>query len=445
MKRIYEAPAYDRQFPDSYWRASANQLVPFPALEGHEKADVVIIGAGFTGLNAALELVESHCADVVVLDRSQPGWGASGRNGGFACMGGARLSDLSIAKRYGRADAREWVQAQRGAIDMVAGNLERYGIDADRHSQGEICLAHGPRAWAAMKQEVAAANDALGETCRLIEGGELAQNGLSIVGAAGASVNPQGFALHPMRYVLGLTRAAQGKGVRIFGNSEATAITQAPDGGWIVKTKAGQVQAPRVILATNGYGADALPPGLGPVILPVLSAILMTSPLSYDEQRAQGWTSDDMAFDSRTLLHYFRKLPDGRFLFGMRGGLFASARGQARVFAGARAHFRRFFPAWKEVEITHQWSGLACLTANQLPFVGAIPGAFGLFAGYGYHGNGVAMGSQTGRWLGTLAAGGGDPRPSLLRRPPQRFPLPRLRRLALGAGYLGAMAGDALG
>lgn len=452
MSRLYEAEAYAPAHPRSWWLDSLGGVTSLPHLpppDGSAQCDVAVVGAGHTGLNAALTLAEDHGADVIVLDARGPAWGASARNGGFACLGGAKLGDLTIARRFGAEVAREWVAAQVAAVDLVAENLKRYGIDAERQGAGEICIAAGARSFARMRVEAQEAAAILGKPAEVIPAEALAERGLGMHGGHGAVRTPHGFGLNPARHVLGLVGAARNAGVRIHANSEV--ISARPGSGHWHLTVRGperccvEIRARRVISATNGYGSDGLLPGLGPVILPVLSTILVTRPLRDAEVAAQGWSCPDMAYDSRTLLHYFRRLPDGRFLFGMRGGLSASSRGQARIRAAARRHFRRLFPAWAGVEVTHEWSGLACLCADRRPFAGPVPGAEGLFATYGYHGNGVAMGSLAGRWLGALAAGRPDPRPALMRHPPRPFPLPRLRRAMLAGAYLGAGIGDALG
>jgi glycine/D-amino acid oxidase-like deaminating enzyme len=204
------------------------------------------------------------------------------------------------------------------------------------------------------------------------------------------------------------------------------------------------VTAKQVVLATNGYSSEDLPDWLRARYLPVQSSIIVTRPLSDTDLAAQGWTSDQMAYDSRKLLHYFRLLPERRFLFGMRGGLRATPTAQRAISTKIRADFHRLFPAWQGVEITHEWSGLVCLMPGLTPFVGPVPGHDGLFAGMGYHGNGAAMGSYSGALLGAIVAGEtpDGPWPEAMRRPPNRFPLGRYRRALLAPAYWAAEAFD---
>jgi len=180
-----------------------------------------------------------------------------------------------------------------------------------------------------------------------------------------------------------------------------------------------------------------MPDWLAARYMPTQSAVLVTRPLSATELAAQGWTSDQMAYDSRHLLHYFRLMPDGRFLFGMRGGLLSSAWSDRRVRARVRQDFETMFPAWKDVPTPNHWSGMVCLSRNQVPYVGPVPGHPGMFAGLAYHGNGVAMGSYSGRLLADLALGR-TPEfvyPEPMRKPMARFPLGLARRLILPPLY----------
>ena len=435
MRHLYEAPAYDTsRWPDSHWRASLPAPIPCPALAGEARAEVAVIGAGYAGLNAALELARTHGADVAVLEAGQPGWGASGRNGGFCCLGGAKLGDRQIVARVGEGGARDFRDFQHRAIERVAALLAGEGIDARQGPAGDICLAHSPRAFAALVQEADDKRRLYGETAELLPPEALAEHGLAGPGFHGALVVEAGFPLHPLAYAEGLARAAQAAGVRIHGQSPVTDL--APEGAtWRLTTPGGTLRARRVLVATNGYSSEDLPPWIAGRTLPAQSAILMTRPLSPAEKRAQGFTTPIMSYDTRHLLHYFRHLPDGRFLFGMRGGTSATPKAEAATAARVRAEFRRLFPAWAGVEVEHEWAGFVCLTGSLAPFVGPVPGAKGLFAAFGWHGNGVAPASLGGALAAGLIAGIPTAIPALMRQPPRRFPLPPLRRLWLRAAY----------
>ena len=195
-----------------------------------------------------------------------------------------------------------------------------------------------------------------------------------------------------------------------------------------------------MLLATNAYSDEAVPRWIGGRLLPALSRMLITRPLTVDERAAQGWTGFDLASDTRNLLHYFRLLPDGRFLFGGRGGTDLSPAGLERAMATLRARFERMFPVFAHAEIERSWSGLVCLALRRVPYVGPIDRMPGGYAALAYHGNGVAFGSYAGRLVADLMAGvdGAARRvPRIVARPLRRFPLPLLRRIYLKAAYSG--------
>jgi glycine/D-amino acid oxidase-like deaminating enzyme len=434
MQRPFESPAYDTtRWPDSHWRTDCETLEA-EALYGKASADIAIIGAGYTGLNAALELVERHGMDVAMLDAAQPGWAASGRNGGFACTGGAKLSPRAIAARVGDDGAREVARFQHMSVEAVDANLMRYGINADRGPDGEVALAHNAADWVALQRAAAEERAAYGANVRLIPREDLRAAGLHSPAFHGAAAHPVGFPLHPLKYLTGLAGAAQAAGVRIYGESPVSDLRR-EGGQWVLRTEAGVMRARRVLIATNGYSSDDLPDWIGGRFLPALSTILVTRPLSEEERQIAGWTSQQMSFDTRRLLHYFRLLPDGRFLFGMRGGLSARAAALQRTGAEARAHLNALFPQWAGIATERTWSGLVCLTPSLAAYAGPVPGAEGLFAAFGWHGNGVATGTLAGRRIAAEIAGGPVDIPRLFRRAPRPLP-PRLRLWAMRLAYV---------
>ncbi|PYG29475.1 NAD(P)/FAD-dependent oxidoreductase [Pelagimonas varians] len=433
MKRIYEPSAYSAE-TDRYW-AQTGPKSEWAKLGGDLDVDVAVVGGGFTGLNAAATLALGG-ARTAVLDAMSPAWGASGRNGGFCCLGGTKLSNSIIKSRFGADAAAEWFQTQAHSVAHVRGLLDQHSIDADTHSEGETQLAHSRRAWKAMQTEAEHIYTDYGVSPVLIEQGDLAVQGLAGPWF-GAMTTPLGFALNPQKYHDGLARYAVRSGANLFGNAPVTDLKR-ENGRWTLTAQDHKVTAGQVVLATNGYSSDDLPNWLRARYLPVQSSIILTRVLSAKEQQAAGWWSSQMAYDSRHLLHYFRLLPDGRFLFGMRGGLSASKRSQARISQKIRADFQRLFPVWTNVDITHEWSGLICLMPRLMPFVGPVPGHSGLFAAMGFHGNGVAMGSFSGHLLAQHILTGHQ-LPTAVSKTPSRFPLGRFRRCLLAPAY--TMAG----
>lgn len=432
MRRIYSDYAYGPGPRDNCWWDETIAAPDWPVLNGTEAVDVAIIGGGFTGTSAALHLAQSG-ASVAVLEAESPGWGASGRNGGFCCLGGSKLSGAAIGRRFGEQAAKTYEAGEVAAVSLVRGLLDKYGIDADTHSHGETQLAHSPRAMRRLRTE---AEDMArsGKEVDLLEAEELAEQGLNGP-FHGALTTPVGFGLNPRKYLFGLSRAAQTAGAQLFQHSTATGITQR-NGKHVIATPNGTLRASQVIIATNGYSSEDLPAWLAGRYLPTQSTAMVTRVLSEDELQKQGWFSDQMAYDSRNLLHYFRLMPDRRFLFGMRGGLMSSARSEKAIRQKLRHDFDGMFPAWNDVETTHCWSGMVCLARNLVPFVGPIPDTKGMFAGLCYHGNGVAMGTYAGRLLSDLVLDQTSNLPfsSAIQSMP-RFPLGRFRRLLMPPAY----------
>lgn len=443
MQRIYEPAAYQTAV-GSYWETTT-EVNHWPKLTRQITATTVIIGGGYTGLNCALELAENSKGNgdgVIVLEAKQPGWGASGRNGGFCCAGGTKMPVSAQIRKFGETAARNYFNAQIAAIATVKANLTKYAILADTHSLGETEMAHRPDQVEALEKERAFTQQFFGLDCTLALGEDLTKQGFSSPEFFGALTNPNGFALNPMKYILGLANAISQTGVKCFGNSPAIKIEQNSN-GYKIETPQGTINAQKLVLATNGYSSENIPSWLKGRLLPILTNILVSEPLSTQELADQGWTSHQMCYDTRNALHYFRLMPavagenGPRMLFGMRGGTSASPIISQKMKLRVRRDFDRIFPAWREVKTPYFWSGLACLSRNLTCYVGRIPEMENGFTSLAYHGNGVAMGSHSGRLTGKLVAGEIEQNdiPQVMRQPLDRFPFPALRRTYLGAAY----------
>ncbi|MDF1728841.1 MAG: FAD-binding oxidoreductase [Sulfitobacter sp.] len=441
MSHIYGDFAYSDAPRAGCWWDRTAPLPDRAALEGEITCDVAIIGGGFTGTSAALHLAEAGTS-VTLLERRFIGWGASGRNGGFCCLGGGMLDDAALERAFGVAGRKEWRATEKAAVDLVAGLIDRLGLDVDRHSDGETQLAHRPRDFEAMRAEVATIAENYGVEARLTEKADLEAEGMN-AGYEGAITVPVGFGLNPRKYINGLAAAAERAGARLYHDTPVTVMSREAD-GFLLETPRGRVRARRVIVGTNGYSAEDLPDWFASRYMPTQSSVIVTRPLTQSELGAQGWTSGQMSYDTKHLLHYFRLMPDNRMLFGVRGGLLSSPNSERRAIARARADFDRMFPAWTEVETPNAWSGMVCIARNRMPFVGEVPDQPGLFASLCYHGNGVSMASYSGALLADLVQGrkSDRPYPAAVQRPLARFELGRYRRLVMPLAYAGFAVQD---
>ena len=422
---------------ESYWEASADPLgVDTPPLTSAETCEVAIIGGGYTGLSAALELAERG-VDVRVLEAGHVGWGASGRNGGFACIGSHKLPYPDMIKTYGLEATKAYYGAMRESVALVRDTLDRFSIDAWASGDGEVTLAHLPSRIQDLRAEQDFMRRTFGEEMEFLPKAELTARGLGGPSFHAGLKAPVGFGIHPLNYVRGLARAAVKAGARIHARSPLIRWEQTAEGHRLF-TQGGMLTARQVIIATNGYTPEDVIPQLAGKLMPALSSVIVTRPLTEDERRAQGWTSSLMAFDSRILLHYFRLLPNGRFLFGGRGGTDASRQGEGRYRAVLTEAFHALFPAWREVDISHYWRGFVCLAYDRVPYIGALDKRKSVWTAIAYHGNGVAMGSWSGRAVARLAIkkAAREELPPVLTRRLSGFPLPAFRPLYLKGAYL---------
>ena len=441
MMRLFNEFAYSDVPRAGCWWDITNDIPTFQPVAGVVRTDVAIIGAGFTGLSAAMHLARAG-VNATVLEAKRVGWGASGRNGGFCCLGGGKASDASLDRRFGKAGRLDFRQAELTAVQLVKKLITENNMEVDRHSIGETALAHRPKDMAAFESDVHRVRENYGVPCHLHPKSDLKDLGMAGPFHGGMTIEA-GFGLNPRKYIAGLARETLAAGGLIYESSAVSKIEKQGD-SWLLDVAGHSVHADRVIVATNGYSSENLPDWLAGRYLPTQSNVIVTRPLTDQELGEAGWTSDQMSYDSRNLLHYFRLLPDRRFLFGMRGGLLTGTRAEARSAGKVRQDFNTMFPAWQNVEIAHGWSGLVSLARDLLPFVGAVPNQEGLFAGLCYHGNGVAMGSYSGAILAQLVQGK-EPDgvyPDAMREPLRRFELGRWRRAALPFAYAGLMLAD---
>ncbi|WP_113911616.1 NAD(P)/FAD-dependent oxidoreductase [Roseovarius dicentrarchi] len=426
MRRIYPLHAYGEAPREAcYWRTTAPEADNPPA-RGTLSADVAIIGAGFTGLSAALHLAEAG-ADVIVLEAQDVGWGASGRNGGFCCLGGSAASDKALRRQFGEDARRDYRMTERRAVELAERLIDRHAMQVDRHSDGETTMAHTEAAYRGLEAQTADIERDYGVTPTLTPKADLIENGMNGP-FHGALTIPIGFSLNPLKYAHGLAAAATSAGARIRGRSPVVKIEQGRS--FTLTTPEARVQARRLIVATNGYSSDDLPDWMKARYLPTQSNVLVTREMTDAELAAQGWTTAQACYDDRFFLHYFRLMPNKRMLFGMRGGLFSAPWADARMHASIRQHFEAMFPAWRHVETPHSWHGLLSIARDLTPYVGPIDTMPGAFTAISYHGNGVAMATYAGALLADLAQDRApqDPYPQIMQSPPKRWPLGRFRR-----------------
>ncbi len=408
--------------PHSLWAATARPAPETPPLVGEAEADVAIVGGGFTGLSAALHAAEGG-AKVVLVETAEPGFGASGRNGGQV-IPGLKLSPNEVAARFG-AERGERLNAYAGGVaDLVFDLIERHGIDCGAFRGGWLQGLHSSKALPDAESRVGQWQ-ARGAPVTLLDRGETERLS-GARGYIGAVCDARGGTLNPLGYARGLAAAAIKAGARIHGASPATGLSPGAE-GWRVTTPQGSVRAEQVLLCTNGY-TGGLWPGLRQSIIPLFSYQVATRPLG-DNLRKTIMPEGHALSDTRRLLNYCRLDPEGRLVVGGRGAYRDTS--EPRYFAPVATALRRLFPHVEEESFEFYWGGKIALTASHLPHFAEL--APGLTAALGYNGRGVAMASATGKELAKRVLGTPLDELPFPERPIKPIPLHALRRPVLSA------------
>jgi len=349
--------------PHTYYRATRNLQLSCPPLAGKVQADVCIIGAGFTGLNTAIELAERGHS-VIVLEAQQVAWGATGRNGGQLIRGVGHDLDAH-EKTIGREGVKVLERLGLDAVDLVRQRVEKHGIDCDLR-WGFCELANTPRHVENLIAEQASLQK-LGyrHKVELVERADMHRVVASDRYLGGLIDTGSGH-LHPLNLALGEARVAQQLGVNIYENSAAMRIDY---GSQVrVHTANGVVHAKTLVLAGNAHLGD-LEPALSGKVLAAGSYVIATEPLS--EALAHTLIPENRALcDQRVGLDYYRLSADRRLLFG--GACHYSGRTPKDIAGYMRPKMLEVFPQLAGKRIDFQWSGMIGIGANRLPQIGRL-------------------------------------------------------------------------
>lgn len=408
----------------SYYEASVTRTPAAAPLAGRVSTDVCIVGAGYAGLSAALELAERGYA-VVVLDAQRVGWGASGRNGGQVIAGYGHGGEDTLEAQLPPADVRRAWDLSMEGLQQLQQRITRHAIDCDYHP-GYLSLAVSARKARALQQRIDHMAQHYGHEQQWIGPQEINGWVASARFHAGA-YDPLSGHLHPLKYALGLAAAARAAGVRLYENTAALRLSQ--DAGTVVQTAQGEVACRYVVLAGNTYlqpFAPALAPRLAARILPVLTYMVATEPMRRDRadalirQRAA-------ASDTNHVLDYFRISADHRLLFG--GGDRHRPAPLPQVAADMRRLLLQVFPQLQDLAVTHVWGGQVDVSMNQAPDFGRLaPNVYYL---QGFSGHGLALAGMAGRLVAECVAGQAERFDLLARIRHRNFPGGWLRAPAL--------------
>ena len=398
------------QYPDSWYAATATPLDRFAPLKGATKADVCIIGGGYTGLSAALHLAQAG-RDVVLLEAQRVGFGASGRNGGQLGTG-QRADQDELEHLLGDQQAAKLWDLSQDAVSLVKDLIAKHQIDC--------YLKPGVAHTASTQRDV----DELHKYAEHLNS-KYSYDQIEVLDHAalqsvcpspdykGGTLDMGAAHLHPLRYALGLAAAARDAGVRIY---EGSAVHHIDEGAPAkVATDAGHVMADHVILACNGY-LGGLSRKVAARVMPINNFIAATAPLGDGVKDVL--PRDVAVADSRFVVNYFRLSHDGRLLFG--GGESYGYTFPKDIAAKVRKPMAQIFPHLKDVTIDYAWGGTLAITMKRMPYLVRL--GPNMLSASGYSGHGVGTATHAGKLMAQAVMGDDDGFDTLAAIPTTPFP-----------------------
>lgn len=397
------------KYPPSWYASVVDPLAPFPELRGETRADVCVVGGGYTGLSAALHLAERGY-DVALVEAQRVGFGASGRNGGQVGSG-QRLEVDQLEKMFGKDKARHLWEFGEEAKSLVKSLIDTHSMPADwtpgvAHAYWQAKDVPHDHALA----EKLARDYGYGNIEPLSE--EAMRAVIDSPAYKGGSIDWGAAHINPLAFVFGLARAAEAAGVRIYERSEVHMIDHGDTAR--VSTNHGKVYAPHLILACNGY-LGHLDRHVAARVMPINNFIVATEPLG---DRAETLIKKGIAVaDSKFVVNYFRMSPDKRLLFG--GGESYGYK-FPNIDKAVRKPLAQVFPDLADVKFEYKWGGTLAITMNRLPFFTRAHS--NALSASGYSGHGVALATLAGKIMAEAISGQAERFDTLAALPSSAFP-----------------------
>ncbi|WP_343081265.1 FAD-binding oxidoreductase [Ostreiculturibacter nitratireducens] len=397
------------EYPKSWYAETAAPFERFAPLKGATRADVCIVGGGYTGLSAALHLAERGF-DVALLEAHRVGFGASGRNGGQVGSG-QRLEQDALERMAGRDAARALWDLSEEAKALVRDLIAAHGMSLTFHPG----IVHACRTQAEVDHARAHA-EMLARDYSYDAVEPLDRDGLREIlpseAYVGGDIDRGAGHVHPLNFAIGLAKAAAAAGVRIHEGAHVHHIEKGSKA--VVQTGEGRVECDHVILACNGY-LGGLDGQVASRVMPINNFIVATEPLG---ARAAEVLRENVAVaDTRFVVNYWRLSEDGRLLFG--GGESYGYR-FPDIVKTVRKPMLQVYPGLRDVRITHAWGGTLAITVNRMPYFARV--APNVLSASGYSGHGVAMATMAGKILAEAVAGQAERFDLMARLPARRFP-----------------------
>ena len=422
-------------YPGSWYAATAPLMGAFPGLSGDISTDVCVIGGGYTGLSSALHLRQKGY-DVVLLEAERIAWGASGRNGGHVGTG-QRADQISIEKWVGEETAKGLWQLGLDAVQKVCDLINEHNIDCELGS-GNLHLAAKPSHAGELQDELAHLESQYGYQQLTYLTPEAVAERTSARGFHGGLLDDGCKHLHPLKYALGLARAASEAGVKIYEGTRGHPQADGQSGE--VKTENGRVKARHIVIGCNAY-LGSLVPRMAGNIMPINNFVIATERLP--SHLLPRINRDNLSMsDTLFVINYWKLSQDGRLIFG--GGENYSSRFPRDIKAFVRPHMLNIYPELQDIDIDYGWGGAVGITLNRMPDFGRI--GKHLWYAQGFSGHGVPTATMAGSLLADAIDGDTAGFDLMASVPTQRFPGGTLLRWpGLVAGMLFYSLRDKLG
>ena len=427
------------KYPDSYWAsvsgintdADSDASSTFSSggdgqITQDLEADVVIIGAGYTGLSTALHSATEHGVKAHVLEANQTAWGCSGRNAGFILKSSGRKAYSAMQKQWGEEVMRGIYHEMCEGVETVKGLIAQ-GIDCDQQEAGFIKVAHKPKMLNELISQAKLQQKMFGYDVQILTEQDVRQQYMDDHNAYGAIRYQDGFGLNPLKLALGYQKLAREAGAKIHTSSPVTDWRE-ESGKQILTTPKGEVKAKKVVIATNGYTPKGFHGLVKNRTLPVLSQIIVSQPLTNGQIAACNFLTSNVVMDTRALKYYYRKLPDNRILFGGRWAITGEGAEDPYYANRLLEVLKTSFPPLANIKYDYAWSGWICMALDDIPHIFQDE-KNNIFYSMGYCGSGVSFSVQAGKRMAEKVAGKPVPNLPLYQKELPTFPFAPLRRV----------------
>ncbi|PMR72456.1 NAD(P)/FAD-dependent oxidoreductase [Billgrantia endophytica] len=398
-------PGQGRDYAPTYWIDTAGEP---PADDGpvtqDMEVDVVIIGAGFTGLTAAIFLAREYGIRATVLEANRTSWGCSTRNGGQAQCASGRLKRSQWIERYGLDTAlklhAECIEGMATFKSLIK------EIDCEPQHGGHLYIAHRDKVMPDLEKEARLLRDVFDYEARILDADTVKRDWVGDQEAAGAMHEPEGIGIHAGKLAFGYLEKARALGARVHPSSPVQGW-ETRNGAHYLQTPGGVVKARAVGIATGGYTSQSLHRQVKNRLLPILSNSVVTRPLTMDEIDACSLRTHQVITDTRVLRHYYRLLPDNRLQIGSRSAITGRDAPRQKYENVLVGNMVRKFPALAGIPLDYSWWGWVDVSHDMMPRIHQPDPRESIFYALGYGGNGVMYSAQAGRRLAQWIAGDG--------------------------------------